>query len=208
MIDPILFFMFIGATIALVVSPGPIVSMIIAETLRYGPAHGYAIVLGALVSGIIFLTVYSLGAVSIFMNIPDHIFDYIRYGGVIFLIYLAIGMIRSDKPQDDEAISISDDKTPRKAFIHSFIISTYNPKTILFFAAFFPQFINRDMDILNQTIIMSVVFLIIAVISDCTWVLIANKARVWLVKKNLQQKIGRVSGTILLAGACVLLFIN
>lgn len=205
MVDPLLFTGFLAATALLVLSPGPIVSMIIAETLGRSSRHGLAVALGAGLVLVLFQIIYIAGFSAVLMALPDWGFTAIRYGGVILLAHMAIQMLRS---KGNVSIGDAPDKTPAQAFRHAMLLSATNPKAILFFAAFYPQFISRDLPVTPQLIVMGFGFLIVAVGGDCTWVAASSYARTWLVKKGGARFVTRLAGGVLLCGALLLLLVN
>jgi threonine/homoserine/homoserine lactone efflux protein len=206
-VDPLLFWLFVGAVTLLVLTPGPIVSLIIAETLNESPKHGFAVVAGAEVVGIVMLAVYLLGFSAIIEFLSDDVLTAVRYGGAAYLAYLAFKSFRKNDSGDDPK-RIVVERTPAKAFKAAIAVAATNPKAILFFAAFFPQFISPDMPAMPQLITLSIVFAVLAPILDCVWVLAATGAREILRRKGSVSLIGKISGTILAVGACALLLIN
>lgn len=206
-VDPLLFWLFLGAVALLVLTPGPIVSLIIAETLNESPKHGFAVVAGAEVVGIIMLSVYLLGFSAIIEFLSDDVLRAVRYGGAAYLAYLAFKSFRkSDVGADPKKIAV--ERTPMRAFKAAMAVAATNPKAILFFAAFFPQFISPDLPAMPQLITLSVAFAVLAPLLDCVWVLAATGAREILRRKGSVSLISKISGTILAVGACALLLIN
>jgi len=205
LIDPLLFTGFLAATALLVLSPGPIVSMIIAETLGRSSRHGFAVALGAGSVLVVYQIIYIAGFSTLLLALPDWGFTAIRYGGVVLLVHMGIQMLRS---KGDVRVGEALDKTPKQAFRHAMLLSATNPKAILFFAAFYPQFISRDLPVTPQLIVMGFGFLIVAVGGDCTWVVAASAARNWLVAKGGARFVTRLAGGVLLCGALLLVLIN
>ena len=206
--DPLILLLFALATALLVLTPGPIVSLIIAETLTYGPKHGMAVVLGALSVAAVFLALYVAGAASLIRLMPDWVNDAIRYAGAVFLLYLAYGMFRAGGQKMDSELTASLATTPASAFKKSVAAGATNPKTILFFAAFFPQFLNYDAPVMPQMRLLALIFMLVSAAGDSIWVLFASFARGWLNRKGGVKLIRRLSGSVLALGALLLLVIN
>lgn len=206
-VDPLLFWLFIGAVTLLVLTPGPIVSLIIAETLNESPRHGFAVVAGAEVIGIGMLLIYLLGFSAIIEFLSDDVLTAVRYAGAAYLAYLAFrSFTKTDSGADPKKITV--ERTPMKAFKAAMAVAATNPKAILFFAAFFPQFISPELPAMPQLITLSVVFAILAPLLDCVWVVAATGARKLLKRKGSVSLIGKISGSVLALGACALLLIN
>ncbi|WP_262691675.1 LysE family translocator [Kordiimonas aestuarii] len=206
-VDPMLFSLFVLAVFILVLTPGPVVSLIIAETLNESPKHGFAVVLGAGIVAVAMLALYMMGFSAIIVLLSDDILTAIRYLGAIYLIYLAIKSFRST-PDTPNAVALKVERTPIKAFRSAMLVAATNPKAILFFAAFFPQFVSPDLPAMPQLLALSTTFALLAPILDSCWVLAASAARPFLARQGSIHLIGRVSGTILALGAVCLLFFN
>lgn len=205
-IDPTLWLLFVAATVGFIFTPGPIVSLIVAESLRDGPKHGLAVVAGATVVSLIYLAINYFGFAAV-AELPSTVLSGIRYAGVLYLLYLAVQAFR--KP----VIIGSADMPPASApllmsFSKSAIICFTSPKTILFFAAFFPQFVSPELPVQPQLLALSATFLIIAAMLDMTWVLVAGKAKKWLTQKNKLTLANKIAGSVLATGAIFLLLIN
>lgn len=208
-IDPLLLGLFVATTAGFIITPGPIVSLIIAETLRDGPRHGIAVVLGATVVSLLYLSVNLFGFASI-AALPQSVLDGIRYAGALYLLYLAWqALTRPIVVPRADAMDLPPHAAPAiKSFQKSFLICLTSPKTILFFAAFFPQFVDKALPITPQLVILSVTFLTVAALMDSCWVLVAAKAKKALEQRNNVRAANRISGAVLALGAILLLFIN
>ncbi len=205
MVETSTLFMFIGATALLIAIPGPVVGLIMSETLKHGMRFGFMVSLGAGTIAIIFLSLYIAGAAPLFATLEDY-FDLIRYLGVGYLLYLGLTSILSAN-KDHEEIHIQARK-PFDAYKSALFITASSPKTILFFAAFFPQFIDNSVDVTEQLIVLSGVFLLTSVSMDSCWVLIAGRARKYLSLPGMHKRLDIISGCILCIAASVLLFIQ
>ena len=205
MIETTTLLMFIGATALLIATPGPVVGLIMAETLKHGMRFGFMVSLGAGTIAIVFLSLYIAGTAPLFAALEDY-FDLIRYLGVAYLLYLGITSIRNaGKAQEDIHIHA---RKPFDAYKSALFITASSPKTILFFAAFFPQFIDNSADVIEQLIVLSAVFLATSVSMDSCWVLIAGRARKYLSQPGMHKRLNIISGTILCIAASVLLLIK
>jgi len=206
-VDPFLYTLFIGAVALLVLTPGPIVSLIIAETLSESPRHGIAVVLGAETVGIIMLALYLAGFSAIVGFLSDDVLRIVRYAGAAYLIYMAVQNFRK-KPGNDDPDAVTIARTPMMAYKAALGIAATNPKAILFFAAFFPQFISHDLPVMPQLIALAITFAIVAPLLDTCWVAAAHGARKFLQKRGSTTLISRISGSVLAFAAIALLLIN
>ncbi len=204
--DPVLLFLFAVATIGYIFTPGPIVSLIVAETLRNGPKHGFAVVLGATLVGIIYIAI-SFSAFSLIASLPIIVLESVRYLGAVYLFYLAYQAFTRPVSSENPDLQAGK-KALFTSFTKSVLVCFTSPKTILFFAAFFPQFVNKEQPIEPQLAVLSVTFIIIAFSIDSTWVLIAAKAKKWLTQNYKLATANKIAGTTLTVGATLLLIIN
>ncbi len=206
-VDPVLYALFIGAVFILVLTPGPVVSLVIAETLSESARHGFAVVLGAAAVSAVFLVVYLAGFSAIIQLFSDGMLRFIRYAGAAYLVYLAVKSFRRSGPTGDvPAPQVA--RTPAKAFRAAILVAATNPKAILFFAAFFPQFVSPDRETMPQLIVLAVTFAVLAPLLDGCWVLAASAAKRLLQQRGTMQTINRISGTVLALGAVGLLLLN
>jgi threonine/homoserine/homoserine lactone efflux protein len=111
-----------------------------------------------------------------------------------YLVYLGYDAIRTRKDVAKALVEKSDPKPVGQIFRQGFVVGFLNPKSLVFFAAILPQFVDRSQgQVILQMIFLAVIFFVIAVISDGTWGLVAGTARHWLA--DTPKRIERISGT-------------
>ena len=91
-------------------------------------------------------------------------------------------------------------ETGRTRFVRGLLVALSNPKTIVFFTAFLPQFIDPRLPAGPQLAAMCVASVLIAGASDCAWAVAAGMGRAWFMKPSRVKLLGRVSGTVLIGG--------
>ena len=91
-------------------------------------------------------------------------------------------------------------ETGRARFVRGLLVALSNPKTIVFFTAFLPQFIDPRLPAGPQLAAMCVVSVLIAGVSDCAWAVAAGMGRAWFMKPARVKLLGRLSGTVLIGG--------
>lgn len=209
MIDPILFTAFLAATAVLIITPGPVVGLVIARTLADGRRHGFAVAGGAATVSIIFLAL-GLGGFIGLTTIEPQLFDIIRYVGAAYIFLLAVKAWR--EPIGDLNINSNGELLKHRSLLgdyrKSVLVTASSPKTILFFGAFFPMFISPDLPRDPQLWVMAVGFLSVSVMLDTCWVMLSGWARKHLLAKQTRRTINRISGTVLACGAIALLFLS
>lgn len=175
----------------LVLIPGPNVALIVANSLRDGWWAGAITVLGTTFGVALQLALVVLGLVAIVELVADAL-NWIRWAGVAYLVWLGIRTWRT--PADD----LSQVRAEPAAFWHGCIVAALNPKTLLFNAAFLPQFVAADAGP-PQFLLVAAVFLGVLLLGDMLWVGFANSAR--QLMRRFAHARNRVTGAFLvLAG--------
>ncbi len=199
MIDPALLLGFVAAVTLLMLIPGPNVALIIANSVSHGVRAGLATVAGTLAAQALSLALVTAGLTALLQSAGSW-FGWLRWLGAAYLIWLGIRQWRAAPP------NLAGVKAqPRAAlFAQAFLVSLVNPKTLIFYGAFFPQFIALDRPVMPQTALLSAVFLVIALAVDSGWALAADKVRPLLARRG--KLTGRLTGGILMgAGAALAL---
>ena len=193
-----LYLIFVVASALLVATPGPNVALIVGTSLTHGARTGLTAVAGVNVGVVIQLAVVAAGLSWIVDLFALH-FDAIRFIGAAYLLFLGIQTLwRARKPSVPVPLS------PERAFARGFAVAFANPKTLIFQAAFLPQFLANGEGRQAQLWLLAASFGFIAAAGDTLWALGAARARAAL-SGRVQLIADRVSGAILIAGAGVLL---
>ena len=186
---------YLVACVVIVVVPGPTVTLIVANSLRYGTRAGFLNVLGTQVGEAIIITAAGIGLASL-IEAMGHWFDWLRLAGAAYLIWLGWKMIRSSGEIADGVPG----RAPRGGFLmQGAIVALSNPKTLLFFGAFFPQFIDPSRDYVLQIAVMGVTAMVISAISDSLYALASGRAGRALSARRVRL-LSRLSGGCLIGG--------
>ncbi len=143
-IDFLTFLAFIPAAVALVLTPGNDMMFCLAQGMRSGPRAAIAASAGVSTGGMIHATLAGLGLGVLIQSFP-WVFGAIRWGGVAYLLFLAWKTLNSPLSDGDAPAT-----RPGRAYRDGVIVNLSNPKVILFFLAFIPQFVNAEAPILAQ----------------------------------------------------------
>jgi homoserine/homoserine lactone efflux protein len=201
MIDPSLFLAFVAAVTVLMLIPGPNVALIVANSVAYGPKYGLLTVAGTSSAMVAQLCLTVLGMTELLGTLGIW-FAWFRWIGVAYLVYLGIAQVRA--PSTDLTTMGPQPNSPRVIYMRALLVSLTNPKTLLFYGAFFPQFVTLDHDVGVQITLLSVTFLTLAVLVDGGWALIAGRARRLLATRgHLRNKL---SGGFLIGAGAALAF--
>ena len=189
-----LFGAFVAATAALMLIPGPNVALIVANSLRFGVRGGLITVLGTSAAMVVQLGVAALGVTALIGTLGQA-FDVLRWIGVAYLVVL--GLIAWRAPAEDLARTQA--VSPGRTFGRGFLVSLTNPKTLAFYAAFLPQFLDPAAPLGRQMAILGASFVATALIVDGGWAVLAGRARGLLARfgharNRLTARAGRGGG--------------
>ena len=179
---------FIIASFLVVIVPGPTVSLIIANSLKFGMRAGILNVVGTQFGLIILILLLALGFKVISPFLED-VIKVVRIVGAIYLMTLGYLSFTS-KSLSDNAQQIK--KFDKKFILQGLIVILSNPKAFLFLGAFIPQFIDINQPIENQIIFFGILFMIVGSIFDGMYAVIFGKFREIIINKyvNLLNKLG------------------
>jgi homoserine/homoserine lactone efflux protein len=169
------------AAIAIVIVPGPTVTIIIANSLKHGTRAGLLNVAGTQAGLLVWMAIAIAGLASAITYMGVW-FDVLRIAGAAYLIWLGIKLVRS-KGQLTAAAATA----PRGGFFfQGFVVILSNPKVLLVFGALIPQFISKDGDYLNQLVLLGLSFMVIATVFDSLYAFAAGNAGSWLSQKRVR----------------------
>jgi homoserine/homoserine lactone efflux protein len=184
---------FVLATTILILIPGPNVSLIMANSIAHGTRYGLLTVIGTSSAIIVQLGLTVLG-LSATLGMMATWFEWVRWIGVAYLLYLGIRQWRA--PPVDLTRTRPQPRSVRAIALRGFLISLTNPKTLLFYGAFFPQFLSPDAPFAPQVMVLSVTFFVIATGLDGMWALLAGRLRGLLAIRGTLRN--RLSGGFLI----------
>jgi len=178
------------ATGILVMIPGPNVALIVANSLKHGFRMGVATVAGTTVGVGLQLVLVVLGLAAVISLAADAL-TWIKWLGVAYLIYLGIRTWR--EPADD----LNRVEAAPAMFWRGCLVAVLNPKTLLFNAAFIPQFVGAAEATITQLGVVAGVFLAVLFIGDVLWAAFASSARSLLARYSSVRN--RLTGAFLAA---------
>ena len=191
-----LYFAFVAATAVLIIMPGPVVSLVIANALTHGTRAGLVTVGGAQVAIAIQLVVVALGLTSLVALLAEW-FEWLRWIGAAYLVWLGIQKWRAKPLLPDERPS--GDAREAAIFGQGFLVALTNPKSLFFFAAFFPQFLSVGAPAGPQLALLCPTFILLAALFDSSYAVLAGRARGWLRDRRHVLIGERITGSFLIA---------
>jgi len=190
-----LYLAFVAAVVILIAIPGPNVTLIVAHAIAHGSRSALATVLGTQCAQAVQLGIVALGMSSLIFAFAA-VFEGLRWVGVAYLIWLGMQRWRAKPTQENGGAAA--EVASKDLFWQGFVVGLTNPKTWLFYAAFFPQFIDPTAPLGMQLVLLSVTYLIIATLLDGSFALLAGRARTWLATGPRQRLTDRIAGSFLI----------
>jgi homoserine/homoserine lactone efflux protein len=187
-----LFTGFLLITMVLVVVPGPIVTLVISTGATRGMRAALVTVAGTSSGNAVLLIVIAFGLDWVLRH-AHYLFEILRWSGALYLIWLGIRAWRSA----GETPAVSGHQVH---FWRGFLVALSNPKTIAFFGAFLPQFIDPALPAGRQLALMCGLTVVLAACSDCCWAVASGLGRAWFLSPRRARLLGRASGLTLIGG--------
>lgn len=188
---------FMGATVALLLIPGPAVIYMLNRTLADGRRAGLAAVAGLEVGDLIQATLAALG-LSAVLATSSELFNIVKWAGVAYLVYTGVRtLLTSPSALLLERPSVS----ARHSFRQGIIVNALNPKTALFFLSIFPQFVDAGAsNAKTQSLVLAVVFVVLATIFNTSYTLMASALRDLLLRGRAVYVMRRYVSGVLFIG--------
>ena len=193
---------YVFACIAVVIVPGPVVSVIIANSLRNGAAGGLATIAGSQAGLGIFLVLMAAGLAPL-MNLAGKWFEALRIVGAFYLLWLGV-RLWLDRGSD---VPAAPSGSKSGFFVQGLFVMITNPKVLVFLGAFLPQFINPAQDVNRQFVILGLTFMVVAAILDSGYAILSGRAGVWLTRRRVRL-LEKLSGSCLIGGGIWLLSVR
>src|SRR3954465_12814598 len=184
---------YVAACILITIIPGPTVTLIIANSLTHGTRAGLLNVAGTQLGLLVMLGVLMVGLSSVIAAMGVW-FDYVRVAGAIYLIWIGWKLLQTKASFGD----VRRTPKPRGGFLlQGFLVLMSNPKALLWFGAFIPQFVDPSGDPLAQIILLGVTAMAVALLSDGAYAVVAGRARSLLSRQRVRFA-SRIGGICLI----------
>jgi len=194
---------FIGTCIILAITPGPNMSLIIANTLAGGFGAGVTTLLGTLTGLSILVTIAAAGMTSV-MVLMSEWFDVIRWAGALYLVVLGVLQLRqwwrvrtgAAAPGSGAVVSSSSGR-----YATGVLVALSNPKVLLFLGAFLPQFVDPASPPGPQLALLGLMFVATLALADLSYTILVAKARATIDRRRLNVLDGIAGGLLIVGGA-------
>jgi len=199
---------FVVAAFIMVVIPGPTVLFTIGRAMALGRIGGFLSILGTALGSILLVVAVALGVGTVIAQ-SIVLFTIVKVLGAGYLVFLGIQAIRHRK----DAAALATGPQPRRSGLRllaeGFVVGITNPKSIAFFLAILPQFVDLHTgSVPLQLLVLGVIVVAIGVACDAIWVLLASAARQWFGRSPRRiEAMGATGGALMIGlGAFLLLW--
>jgi homoserine/homoserine lactone efflux protein len=188
-----LFAGFLAITIVLLLAPGPIVTLVISTAATRGVRAGLVTVAGTSSGNAVLLAAIAFGLGWVLRH-AVYLFAGLRWIGAAYLVWLGVAAWR--RAAQAQAAAPAD----RVHFRRGLLVALSNPKTIAFFTAFLPQFVDPALPAARQLAVMCAFTVVLAALSDSSWAIASGLGRAWFMHPKRARLLGRLSGLTLIGG--------
>ena len=191
------------ASAILCIIPGPTVLLVISHALGHGKKSAVATTAGVALGDLTAMTASLLGLGAILATSAS-LFTILKWLGAGYLIFMGIKLWRAPViGMSADGVFAEQETKSLRILLHTYVVTALNPKGIIFFVAFLPQFLDLTQPLLPQMVIFEITFLVIATINVSSYALLANLARRTIRKPVVQQTINRLGGSLLIAAGFI-----
>jgi len=187
---------FTAATTILLIIPGPTVLLVVSYALGHGRRAASASVAGVALGDFTAMTCSMLGLGAI-LAASAALFTVLKWIGAAYLVYLGIKLWRAPVGAASAGPAAAPETDTRRIFLHVYAVTALNPKSVVFFVAFLPQFLDSAAPVLPQIVIFELTFLVLATLNALSYALMAAAARRAIRRPAVQRTVNRVGGSLL-----------
>ncbi|AKJ70172.1 lysine transporter LysE [Pandoraea thiooxydans] len=194
---------FAGASLILLMIPGPTILLVIGDSLANRGRSSWSTVAGVAAGDLTAMSL-SLGGAGALLAASANAFTALKIVGGCYLVYLGLKSIWGARHAHRAPLAAVE-KSPSQRFVAAWAVTSLNPKSIVFFVAFVPQFISPEGSFLMQAVVFLVTFVMLAALNAAVFGLLARRLASGLSGAAAQRQIGYAGGAVLVgAGALTL----
>jgi threonine/homoserine/homoserine lactone efflux protein len=190
---------FVAASAILLAIPGPTILLVISYAMSHGRKVASATVAGVALGDFTAMTASMLGLGAL-LAASAALFTVLKWVGAGYLIYLGIKLWRAPVSEQSAETGEGDAQSarPLRIFLHAYAVTALNPKSIVFFVAFLPQFLDLGQPLFFQMVVFEATFLVMATLNATLYGLLAAMARNTIRKPKVQRIVNRTGGTLMI----------
>lgn len=195
--------------IPLILVPGPSVLFVVGRSLSLGRTGGLLSVVGNATGAFVAMVAVAVG-IGVVVAQSVVVFTIVKIVGAAYLIYLGVQAIRHRKERSDAATAHRAPRSAWRLLLQGFFVGVTNPKTIVFFIAVLPQFVDYSAGgIPLQLLELGSIFVAIALVTDSAWALAAGAARDWFGRSPRRlATLGATGGAFMIGLGAAALFVG
>jgi threonine/homoserine/homoserine lactone efflux protein len=200
---------FLAASLLIIMVPGPSVLFTLARGVAWGRAVAVLTVLGNSLGTLLLSVIVAVGLGPLLAH-SKALGVGLQLAGGAYLLWLGFDALRH-RHEHARAMTEREAQRPNTVRIvrQGFVVGILNPKSLVFFAAVFPHFVERSKgDVTGQLLIFGVIFSVMAFCSDSTWGLIAGTAREWLSGSPMRLVVLRTIGACVMVTLGVIIIVS
>ncbi len=187
---------YLAATIVVLIIPGPTIMLVVSCSLTEGKRAALPLALGVGLGDTVAMTA-SIAGLGALLAASATLFTVLKWVGALYLIYLGVKTWRA-KPELGQALSRMHSASQGANIFRAFAVTATNPKSIAFFCAFLPQFINHGAPVPPQVLLLGATFVLLAVVNAALYALLAARARNAVANPRTMKAVNRVGGSALI----------
>lgn len=181
---PSAFQAFVLTSLLIELTPGPNMGYLAVVAIAHGKKAGFAVVAGVML-GLLAIGLAAAYGLTAILQSNTYLYEALRYAGVAFLLYLAWDGWRGGEAENDDGVGL------RGQFFRGLVNNLLNPKSVLFYVAVLPGFVDQDGTILTQTLILTVTYVAIATLIHLGVVFLASTFRLFMSNPDRERFVRR-----------------
>lgn len=191
---------FASAVLVFCIIPGSTVILVMSQALSHGKKSVFPLVAGVLAGDLTAMT-FSLAGLGGILAASSELFLILKWIGVAYLIYLGCKTFFAKVDDAQESPKTSSDKW--SMFRSAYLVTALNPKGIVFFVAFLPQFISPAKDFIPQIVILVATFIMLVALNITFYTLFAGQVRERVQSHNAKKWFNRFGGSALFGAGAI-----
>jgi len=192
---------FVLASALILIMPGPTIILVISQAVTHGRRSVVPLVAGVLLGDFTAMTLSLIGLGAL-MSASAALFTMFKWIGACYLLWLGIRLWKSD-PENSSARNRAKNTSARALFRSAFIVTALNPKSIAFFVAFLPQFVDPLRPALTQLTLLGGTFLFLATVNAALYAVFAGRLSEHMRKRNVHKWFSRCGGSALIGAGII-----
>lgn len=195
---------FAAASAVLLAIPGPTILLVISYALGHGRRYAAATVAGVALGDFTAMTASMLGLGAL-LAASATIFTLLKWVGAAYLIWLGIKLWRAPVSDRLDVPATESAGRPVAILLHAYAVTALNPKSIIFFVAFLPQFLDPAAAVVPQMVIFETTFLVLAMLNAAAYAFLTSLARGAIRKPSVQRAVNRTGGSLMIGAGLLAL---